>query len=83
MDGYYRESISTYNAALERFIEYMIEIMMLSNSMNLDFNKLWKEVSNQSERQLGAFYFLYSIHFNELPPFLDKNKVALRNQVVH
>ncbi len=83
MDGYYRESISTYNAALERFIEYMIEIMMLSNSMNLDFNKLWKEVSNQSERQLGAFYFLYSMHFNELPPFLDKNKVALRNQVVH
>lgn len=83
MDGYYRESISTYNAALERFIEYMIEMMMLSNSMNLDFNKLWKEVSNQSERQLGAFYFLYSIHFNELPPFLDQNKVVLRNQVVH
>lgn len=83
MDGYYREAISTYNAALERFLEYAIEVMMLSNALDIDFNKLWKEVSNQSERQLGAFYFLYSLHFNELPCFLDKNKVTLRNQVVH
>lgn len=83
MDGYYRESISTYNAALERFIEYAIEVMMLSDAIDIDFNKLWKEVSNQSERQLGAFYFLYSLHFNELPCFLDNKKVALRNQVVH
>ncbi len=83
MDGYYREAISTYNAALERFFEYAIEVMMLSDAADIDFNKLWKEVSNQSERQLGAFYFLYSLHFNELPCFLDKHKVALRNQVVH
>ena len=83
MDDYYREAISIYNTALKRFIEYAIEVMMLSNAPDIDFNKLWKEVSNQSERQLGAFYFLYSLHFNELPCFLDKTKVTLRNQVVH
>ena len=83
MDGYYREAIGTYNAALERFFEYVIEIIFLTKNHNLEFEKLWKEVRNQSERQLGAFYFLWSYHFGESPQFLDTNKVSIRNNVIH
>jgi hypothetical protein len=38
-------------------------------------------VSAQSERQLGAFIFLYIASFGELPTLLDKAK--FRNDVIH
>ena len=82
MDGYYREAIGTYNAALERFFEYAIE-MMLTTKANIEFTDFWKNISNQSERQLGAYYALWPVTFNELPTKLDTKKVELRNAVVH
>ena len=57
--------------------------MVLHQSDSLDFEKIWNSVKNQSERQLGAYYFVYAIQFNELPPFLDDKKVQLRNAVIH
>ncbi len=81
-DGYYREAIGTYNAALERFFEYAIEMMLTSKSQ-ADFSSFWKSISAQSERQLGAYYALWTQTFNELPTFLNQDKVKLRNDVVH
>lgn len=83
-DGYYREAIGTYNAALERYFEYAIE--MISFRLTRDgqkFGTLWKEVANQSERQLGAYYFLWYTYFGKLPDTLNSNKSNLRNRVVH
>ena len=82
IDGYYREAISTYNAALERFFEYAIE-MMLKSHTDVDFTAFWKDIDKQSERQLGAYYALWVSTFHELPPKLIQNKVELRNAVVH
>ena len=67
-DGYYREAIGTYNAALERFFEYATEIMLASKSQ-VEFSSFWKSMSVQSERQLGAYYALWTQTFNELPTF--------------
>lgn len=83
IDGYYREAITTYNASLERFFEYAIEIIMHSNNPDVNFKNIWKQVSNQSERQLGAFYFLWTSFFKEEPPYLKRSMVTLRNDVVH
>ncbi len=81
-DGYYREAIGTYNASLERFFEYATEMMMTSKSQ-ADFSLFWKSITAQSERQLGAYYALWTLTFNELPTFLNQDKVKLRNDVVH
>ena len=82
LDGYYREAVGTYNASLERFFEYAIEMMLMSKS-NIDFSQFWKSIDRQSERQLGAYYGLWVSTFNELPATLDEHKVKLRNEVVH
>lgn len=83
MDGYYREAIATYNAALERFFEYAIEIMSRKAMPEIEFGVMWKEVSKQSERQLGAYYFLFATQIGATPEFLNRGKVELRNAVVH
>ena len=82
LDRYYREAIGTYNAALERFFEYAIE-MMLTSKGDIDFTQFWKSIDRQSERQLGAYYGLWASTFNELPVTLDEKKVKLRNEIVH
>ncbi len=82
MDGYYREAIGTYHAALERFFEFVIEILCSENNIDV-FSSFWKEISKQSERQIGAFYALWTAHFKEKPEFLNQKKVELRNKVVH
>jgi hypothetical protein len=37
----------------------------------------------QSERQLGAYTFLYTVSFGEVPRLLNERMVKLRNDVVH
>ena len=83
MDGYYREAIGTYNAALERFFEYAIEVIAMKQYPQMNFEEFWKTVRNQSERQLGIFYFVWSSYFNEKPILLQNKKVELRNNVIH
>ena len=40
-------------------------------------------VKNQSERPLGAFYFLYFNEFKEVPPKISDKCTAFRNNVIH
>ncbi|MDV3434329.1 hypothetical protein R1H25_02560 [Stenotrophomonas sp. C2852] len=87
-DGYYREAVSSFAASLERFYEYAIRVMLKDADTSPDvFSKSWKEVSNQSERQLGAFIFLWAACFGEKPGILDQDKQGdwpkFRNRVVH
>lgn len=83
-DGYYREAVSSFAASLERFYEYAIQVILKSGGTPPDlFKSCWKEVSNQSERQLGAFMFLWAASFSEKPGILDNNWIKFRNKVVH
>ncbi|MDO6607752.1 hypothetical protein [Saccharophagus degradans] len=83
LDGYFREAVASMNAAIERFYEFYIEFVMTENKRGDTFNDAWSRVSSQSERQLGAYIFLYTIKNNRLPPLLSNNKVSFRNSVVH
>lgn len=84
IDGYYREAISSFTSSLERFYEFCIKVFCENNSMNDDtYLKVWKQVSNQSERQLGAFLFLWTNKFDEVPELLTNNDIKFRNEVIH
>lgn len=84
IDGYYREAISSFTSSLERFYEFCIKVSCENNSMNDDtYNKVWKQVSNQSERQLGAFLFLWTNKFDEVPELLTNKDTKFRNEVIH
>lgn len=79
-DMYYREAVATLASSLERFYEYIINVIMVENP---DVEKHWKFVSNQSERQLGAFYYLFIHEFGTAPKVLPEKYVSFRNKVIH
>lgn len=99
LDGYPREAITSIATALERFYEFVLNIICLKHNIDVDtFDKVWKNVSNQSERQFGAYLFTYFIEKNgNIPPSIDTIKPTLqevsktktktwkqfRNNVVH
>ncbi len=84
VDGYYREAVSSFTSSLERFYEYSIKILCKHNNVSNDtFKKSWKNVSNQSERQLGAFLFLWLQEFQELAELLPEKMIKFRNEVIH
>lgn len=82
IDGYYREAISSFSASLERYYEFFIKVVSVALPGNV-FEKGWKQVSSQSERQLGAYIFTYIVFFQKLPETLPQTLTALRNNVIH
>jgi hypothetical protein len=93
LDGYYRESVASIAAALERFMEFYVRVIFLKHSVDTDsFDKTWKQVIKQSERQIGAFIFVYLIENGNHPPFIDDLNMksmkdvtnrGFRNKVIH
>ncbi len=84
IDGYYRESILSFTASLERFYEFFIRLINRAYKTDLKIlDTVWKHVVSQSERQLGAYIFLYLHTFKENPQLLHSSKVSLRNNVAH
>ncbi|WP_378005896.1 hypothetical protein, partial [Aeromonas jandaei] len=84
LDGYYREAIASFTSSLERFYEFFIKAYLFESGLTKEtFNKAWKNVSQQSERQLGAFIFMYCKAFSESPELLPQRQIQLRNEVIH
>lgn len=84
LDGYYREAVSSFTSSLERFYEFSLKVLCKKRGIKADlFSAAWKQVSNQSERQLGAFLFLWASEFGEVPQLLSSNGAGFRNSVIH
>ncbi len=84
LDGYYREAISSFTSSLERFYAFVISVLLESSSSTEDqFKDCWSKVSRQSERQLGAFIFLWASQLNKAPDILSTDMTKLRNDVIH
>lgn len=85
-DGYYREAVSSFTSSLERLYEFFIKAVCLSKNINMcEITSTWSEV-NLSERQLGAFAFLYLITTGKSPKsrvLLSNKKRKFRNDVIH
>lgn len=85
VDGYTREAVSSFSAALERYFEFYWRVAQAHLSLSEDVvGAAWRVLSNQSERQLGA-YVSASIALTKEPPrLLNSNKeVPFRNNVIH
>jgi len=83
-DGYFKEAVSSIASSLERLYEFMINVISLKHNIGQDdFLDSWKNVNSQSERQLGAFIFLYLLEFKKCPPLLKNKKTEFRNKVIH
>lgn len=84
IDGYYREAVSSFTSSLERFYEYFISISSIKNKVSEDkFNDAWKHISNQSERQNGAFVFTWLLETGSPPSQLSSKWREFRNAVIH
>lgn len=83
---YYRESVFNFAAAQERFFEFAIGLICAEAGIeHKDIMDVWGLIANQSERQLGAFCFLYFQRFKS-KPFTQKKfeqNARIRNAVVH
>ncbi len=67
-DGYYREAIGSFTASYERFLEFFTGIVVNASGTNVgEFDKAWRQVGKQSERQLGAFIFVFLMTYRESP----------------
>lgn len=83
-DGYYREAVSSFAASLERFYEFFIRALMLQKNIESKTTEdAWKVVAAHSERQLGAFAFLYTLEFGRPPRLLRPALHKFRNEVIH
>lgn len=81
--GFTLEACTSFSAALERMYEFAIRVLATHLGMSETLlENVFKGMARQSERQLGAFHFLYSLQFetNYAP---DKSIVETRNAVVH
>ena len=96
LDGYRREAVFGFASALERFLEFYVKVICLKHNIAYEeLENCWKDVKKQSERQLGAFIFLYLLENKTHTRFLKKRvtregKVkdgwdiqAFRNDVIH
>lgn len=83
LDSYNREAVTSMAASLERFYEFYIKVILLKHSVEFKvFEEAWKHVINQSERQLGAFLFLYILENKRLKT-IDQKFYTFRNNVIH
>jgi hypothetical protein len=83
-DAYYREAISSFAASVDRYYEFAIRVIGRHSKLPHEtFDLSWKAVASASERQIGAYLFLYAAAFREAAPTLSRKMTELRNDVVH
>lgn len=83
LDGYTNEVVAVMSSALERIYEFYIRVSSRAKGTPQEtVEAAWKNVAAQSERQFGAFQFLYML--DQSHPFkLEPRITETRNKVVH
>jgi len=85
IDGYSREAATSFSVSLERYYEYVINILLVCNN-NLEFELMekFKKDVKLSERLFGVFCTMYLLTFKKIIPafdskFLKTNGLELAN----
>jgi hypothetical protein len=82
-DGYQREAVSSFAAALERAYEFAIRVIFLrAEPTGERYDKAWRCLK-RSELRLGAFIAVWTQALGEVPPLLNDRQVNFRNRVIH
>ncbi|HQV26101.1 MAG TPA: hypothetical protein PLS76_10210 [Acinetobacter sp.] len=83
IEGYTLEAASSLSSAYERFFEFAINVFCKKSNISKEaLAETYRQVSKQSERQIGGFLFLYLIVFGKSYS-LNKKIPELRNRVIH
>lgn len=83
LDGYTNEVVAVMSSALERAYEFYMRVSCRAKGLDQEIvDAAWKNVAAQSERQFGAFQFLY-LQDNQAPFRLDPLITEVRNKVIH
>lgn len=83
LDGYTNEVVAVMSSALERMYEFYIRVSSRAKGVSEQtLEAVWKNVAAQSERQFGAFQFLYMLDHNRQFK-LEQRITETRNKVVH
>jgi hypothetical protein len=94
IDGYAREAVASFAAALERFFEFYVRSFALERAANAaadfgaalaELDGTWRHVASQSERQVGMFALAYLLREGRPPDFLTPQALGadFRNRVIH
>lgn len=84
VDGYPREAVADFTAALERFYEFYYRFFCRVFNIKRDAqDQTWAHVAQQSERQLGLFLASYLALNHQPGPTLPRAQTEFRNKVVH
>jgi len=84
LDGYTREAVTSFAAALERAMYFYAEIALLERpNRDAAVAEMHRAIGHLSERQLGAFIALYTYIEGAEPPRLSKTQIEFRNDCVH
>jgi hypothetical protein len=83
--GFHREAVTSFWAALERFFEFAIEVILTDLGTPDDvIETVWARMSKQSERQFGAFLALHAVRLGAFPHLKAYEKlVPQRNDYIH
>jgi len=83
-DGYCREAVASASSSVERLYEYFVRVACTARDIAPEvFEESWKQVKNQSERQLGMYIATYMTVTGQAPTLLSSAQVSFRNEVVH
>jgi hypothetical protein len=84
LDGYSREAVTSIAVALERAYLFYVNCILAEAKLPQELqDSFLSQVSRQSERQLGAFLALFTLHEGGPPPLLAKKWIEFRNDCVH
>jgi len=86
-DGYTREAVATFAAAVEEFFRLFVTTVFAKRQMGDDpalpkLDPFWK-LANRAEPQLGAFAAAYMFEKGHAPEFPDQKSTEFRNNVIH
>jgi hypothetical protein len=81
--GFTLEACASFSAALERLYEFALKVLATHRGVTEEaYDDTYKEMSRQSERQLGAFLILFALQFGSAyKP--NRSIVEFRNSVIH
>ncbi len=81
--GFTLEAAASFSSGLERFYEFCTKVISAHRNMSpAVYEQMFKEMANQSERQLGAFLVLHAIEFG-VAYVPNKKIIEFRNSVIH
>jgi hypothetical protein len=83
LEGFTLEACASFAAALERFYDFALRVAFVGRQLSPElYDKMFKQMASQSERQLGAFMLLHVLEFGSA--YSPKTSIVeTRNAVIH